>query len=132
MSSKADAKTGVMQAPVILGVQYYIHYVPRKDWQKALDFFHETLGMNIKLDAGADGGWAELSGGGLTFALHSADKLDPHETGICFGVMDCDDAAKKLKARGVEGVTEPKSVSEEGRCFAFKDPFGYTFSCYGK
>ena len=126
--------TASVQTPITTQVAYYIHYVPEKDWAKAIGFFQSTLGLALRYDTGH--GWAELDAGGkLTFALHTGENLHPKNTGICFQVEDCDVAVDQLRARGVEGVTEPKKVTEEpgaSRCFSFKDPFGNTFYGDGK
>jgi predicted enzyme related to lactoylglutathione lyase len=84
----------------------------------------------LRVDTGE--GWAEFNAGGITFALRAGKDLAPKETGFCFAVDSCDDAAATLKARGVTGVTDRKGVCDDGRCFSFKDPFGNTFSAFGK
>jgi len=128
----SSPKTAILQAPITTEVSYYIHYVPTGEWQKAIAFFQNTLGLMLRTDA--DGKWAEFNAGGITFALHPAGEggVKPKETGICFAVDSCDDAAADLRTRGVDGVTDPKAAGERGRCFDFKDPFGNTFSAYGK
>lgn len=126
-------KTAMIQTPIVTGVQYFIHYVPKADWKKAIGFFQDTLGLSLRMDTGEDC-WAEFVGGGITFALHSTDeKTTPRDTGITFAITtaNCEEAAQMLKDRGVQGVTEPKSVCEDGKSFSFKDPWGNGFSCYG-
>jgi predicted enzyme related to lactoylglutathione lyase len=137
MSKKPDpskgAKTGMIQTPIMTEVSYFIHMVPETKWKQAIEFFETTIGLMLRLDTGH--GWAEFSAGAITFALHTGEHLIPKETGICFSVDDCDWAVEALRNRGVQGVTEPRKVSEDpqaGRCFDFKDPFGNTFSGYGK
>ncbi len=129
-SAPKGAKTSLIQPPVMTEVSYFIHYVPEAEWKKAISFFQDTIGLMLRTDTGQ--GWAEFRAGGLTFALHSAKEPKPKETGICFAVSDCDLAVEQLRNRGVKGVTDPKKVSDEGRVFEFKDPFGNTFSAYGK
>ena len=125
-----EAKTSMLQAPIFTEIQYYIHNVPEHEWKKAVTFFSETMGLVLKTDTD---GWAEfITGGGIIFALHAEKYPAAKNTGICFHVMDCDEAANLLKIRNVEGVTAPRSVCEGTRSFDFKDPFGNTFSASGK
>ncbi|HVY62727.1 MAG TPA: VOC family protein [Planctomycetota bacterium] len=126
-------KTSMIQAPIMTQVNYFVHYVPKDKWKQAVEFFETTIGLMLRMDTGH--GWAEFNAGGITFALHEGEHLIPKDTGLCFAVDDCDHAAAALRNRNVQGVTEPRKVSEEpeaGRCFEFKDPFGNTFSAYGK
>jgi predicted enzyme related to lactoylglutathione lyase len=129
----AAPKTAMVQTPIMTTANYFIHYVPEGEWKKALSFFEDTIGLMLRMDTGH--GWAEFAAGGITFALHAGKDLKPKATGLCFAADDCDRAVEALRARGVEGVTDPKKVSEvpqAGRCFSFKDPFGNTFEGYGK
>lgn len=139
MAQAMTAPLGAMKitltpAPIFTKIAYYIHYVSESEWRTAISFFRDTLGLKPRFDAAtAEPGWAEFEGGGITLALHSAEQSPaPRETGIVFGVPQCDEAAATLRARGVDGITAPHQVCDEGRCFSFKDPFGNTFSAYGK
>jgi predicted enzyme related to lactoylglutathione lyase len=133
---KGGAKTGLIQAPIMTQAQYFIHYIPAERWKEAISFFETTIGLMLRTNM--EPHWAEFAAGGLTFALHpkGAGKADgPRDTGLCFAADDCDKAVEALRSRGVKGVTDPKNVSDEpggGRCFEFEDPFGNTFSGYGK
>lgn len=131
MSKKPEPqKTGMIQAPIMTEAAYFIHWVPADRWKEAVTFFETTIGLMLRNDTGE--GWAEFSAGKITFALHATDELKPCDTGLCFAVDDCDEAVAALKARGVKIKSEPHKVSEQGRAFEWLDPFGYSFSGYGK
>lgn len=112
-------------------VGYYIHYVP--DMAKAVEFF-KNIGLKPMFDSPE---WSEFDAG-IKFALHGmecSEKGHTHagiETNITFSVKNCDETIAAFKTLGVKITSEPRQVCDEGRCFSFQDPFGNTFSCYGK
>ena len=94
-----------------------IYYV--KDFQKAVDFYTNTLGLQLSYPA--EGGWAELSTGACRLSLHATDEpFTPNFTSVSFAVADFDATRAKLISKGVAmgEVFEPCGTV---RCSTFKD-----------
>lgn len=125
----ATGKTGTLATPVFGGADTFMLYVRESDWREAISFFQDKIGLMLRSDSH---GWAEFNAGKITLALHEAKETTPRETGLIFAVEDCDEGVTQLRARGVPGVTDPRSVAPGVRCFEWKDPFGNTFSAAGK
>jgi predicted enzyme related to lactoylglutathione lyase len=123
----AAPKAGLVKTKKIA---YYIHYVP--DMTKAVEFF-KTIGLEPGFTSPE---WSEFDAG-IKFALHGPCKDDcgtyeAKETGLCFDVTSAKGACETFKSLGVKVTSEPHQVCEEGYAFNFQDPFGNTFSAYGK
>lgn len=89
-----------------------------EDVERALAFYRDALGLEVTLEAG-DGVYCELAGGDVILALYRRDlmaqmmgtELPPpaqsDAVALTFAVHDVDQAVERLRARGVEPVTEP-------------------------
>jgi predicted enzyme related to lactoylglutathione lyase len=111
-------------------IGYFIHYVP--DMTKAIEFF-KTIGLKAKFESPE---WTEFDAG-IKFALHGMECSSAHshagiDTNLTFSVKNVDDTLAAFKTLGVRITSEPRQVCESGRSFSFQDPFGNTFSIYGK
>ena len=103
-------------------LSYVIVYV--KDTEKATQFYRDTLGMKVKVEAP---GWVELDSGSTTLALHGAENLPakPKEgnTDLVFTVENVYEAYDELKKAGVKFSHEPHQVCEEGDKVGFSAGF---------
>jgi predicted enzyme related to lactoylglutathione lyase len=114
-------------------IGYFIHYVP--DMTKAIEFF-KSIGLKATFESPE---WTEFDAG-IKFALHGMDcssSKPAHShaginTNLTFSVKNVDDTLAAFKTLGVKISSEPRQVCESGRSFSFQDPFGNTFSIYGK
>jgi catechol 2,3-dioxygenase-like lactoylglutathione lyase family enzyme len=93
------------------------------DFDRAVRFYTETLGLTLKMRAGD--GWAEIEAPGVQIGLHAAGPHGPQPggaSGMSLGLMvdDLDEAAATLRARGVE--VAPPTQGEGARFAFFKDP----------
>ena len=93
------------------------------DFDQAVRFYTETLGLKLKMRAG--NGWAEIEAPGVQIGLHAAGLHGPQPGGaggMSLGLMvdDLDQAAASLRARGVE--VAPPTQGEGARFAFFKDP----------
>ena len=131
-TKRMDRPTGFIQAPIMTTASYFILMVDPARWQEAIDFFETTIGLMLRVNEAPH--WAEFAAGKITFALHSKAGVAPKETGFVFDCETCDGAVAALEARGVKITKKPEEVAGPGsnRCFDFLDPFGNTFSGYGK
>jgi predicted enzyme related to lactoylglutathione lyase len=91
--------------------------VPVTDYAKAKAFYHETLGLPIAFDGGAEMGWCEFGGQDRTstLAISVWTEGTPPRGGAVpiFDVDDCAAAVAELRKRGVkaeDAVTIPGMV----------------------
>lgn len=89
------------------------------DVERALAFYRDVLGLEVKLGAG-DGIYYELDGGDVLLALYRRDlmgamlgsELPPpaqsDALALTFAVDDVDATARALQERGAELVAEPR------------------------
>jgi catechol 2,3-dioxygenase-like lactoylglutathione lyase family enzyme len=98
------------------------------DMQRAVDFYHDTLGLNLVFRAGDH--WAELdAGGGLHLGLHPASARSPAPGtpgGITVGLAVDEPIAHVVATLEQRGVTVHGPVIDEGGLALafFADPDG--------
>jgi predicted enzyme related to lactoylglutathione lyase len=115
--------------------------IPVDDQQRAMEFYRDMLGFEVRADApygeemggGAEGGrWIVVApkGGQTGFNLYPAEALGVREAGgMSPIVFDSDDIAatcEDLKAKGVEVTAEPAQMPW-GWWAQFKDSEGNEF-----
>ena len=93
------------------------------DFDRAVRFYTETLGLTLKMRAGD--GWAEIAAPGVSIGLHAAGSHGPQPGGgggmsLGLQVDDLDSAMATLRARGVEFA--PPTQGEGARFAFFHDP----------
>jgi predicted enzyme related to lactoylglutathione lyase len=90
--------------------------MPVTDYAKAKAFYHETLGLPINFDGGAEMGWCEFGEQGqTTLSINVWSEGTPPRGGAVpvFDVDDCVAAVTELRKRGVkveDAVTIPQMV----------------------
>jgi len=98
-----------------------------RDLARSLDFFHERLGIPIKLRAGS---LVELQTETVLLTLMIGEP-DPGSSSLAWEVRDLEDARRDLAARGIEceDVALPSGVDAAvfGRRLSFQDPDGHRF-----
>lgn len=102
-----------------------------KDWQKACDFYQDTLGLQLEFN-NTILGWAEFNVGGANFGIERVDKMDSQECqalvgrylGISLKVENMDYIYSHLLHMGVEFTLEPTLQEWGGTVAEFKDPDG--------
>jgi predicted enzyme related to lactoylglutathione lyase len=105
-------------------------WVPVDDMSRALDFYGETLRLNVK-DRGDD--WSEIDAGNLMIGLNAREGTAAHADGgavITFTPdSSIDDEVDRLTAAG---VTFPGGISDHpwGRIAPFKDSEGNDLQLY--
>lgn len=102
-----------------------------EDMDASVAFYRDTLGLNLRFQAGAD--WAEFDVDGATFALHGT-RGAPMEHGggatVVFEVDDLEASMRQLSTRGVTFEGEITEVPESGRFSTFRDPAGNVVQMY--
>jgi catechol 2,3-dioxygenase-like lactoylglutathione lyase family enzyme len=93
------------------------------DFDRAVRFYTETLGLTLKLRAGD--GWAEVEAPGVQIGLHAAGPHGPQPGGaggmsLGLQVDDLEQAMATLRERGVEFA--PPTQGEGARFAFFHDP----------
>lgn len=114
----------------IRGMARVILYVT--DFERAVKFYTETLGLKLAYPAG--GGWAELSLGGTALCLHGGREGSMPTKGVSsvsLRVDDFDAAYARLKAAGLV-MSEPFDPCGGLRVSTFSDPDGNELSIEGK
>lgn len=98
------------------------------DFSRAVDFFSETLGLNLVMRED-NFGYASFDGGNISFAIAETDdsSLVGKHTGIGFIVDDIDKAYDEMKAKGVAFDMPPTKQPWGGTLALFKDPEGNVF-----
>jgi predicted enzyme related to lactoylglutathione lyase len=95
------------------------------DFDRAVRFYTETLGLKLKNRFGNE--WAEVETPGLTIGLHPAREGTPSggasHISIGLGVDDLDAAVSELRQRGLE-FQPVRDAGDAGRFAAFSDPDG--------
>lgn len=109
--------------------QRAIFYVT--DFNRAVKFYHETLGLPFVYPA--EDGWASFQLKGIELSIHSGREKNAKSdhSYLGFAVPDVDAARETLKSRGVK-VGEIASPCEGTRYFGFQDPDGNHFGCEGR
>ena len=93
-----------------------------RDMGRSRSFYRDLLGIPLDGDAH----WQEADLGGVRFALHEAPEgLEPAAgtVKVNFRVADADDAAARLRERGVD--VEEQMREEYGVSYRLLDPDGY-------
>lgn len=108
-----------------------------KDWEKALAFYSETLGIPIAF-AGPDMGWAELDTGEAHLALERVDPSDEESValagrfvGVSLRVEDIRATYDELAGRGVEFLEPPEKQPWGGSLAHFRDLDGNVLTLLG-
>jgi lactoylglutathione lyase len=100
------------------------------DQDKAIAFYRDTLGFDVRLDVDGPTRWIEVApaGGGVSLALEAGDRSagEISETGIRFNVPD---AAAERDALSSGGVSVGELLMWPGvpPMFTFDDPDGNRF-----
>ncbi len=98
------------------------------EWERSLEFYRDLLGLPLA----GDETWVEATLGSTRFALHRArDEVGELGSGtvhLDFEVDDVDDAARRLRAAGVE-VRETMR-DEWGAAVEVVDPDGYRIALF--
>ena len=103
------------------------------DWEKALAFYRDTLGLTLKFNDEALG-WAEFDVGGPSLGLERATAgegevgdgatggLVGRFLGISLQVDDIADVYRSLSAKGVNFLAPPEKQPWGGSLAHFEDP----------
>ncbi len=108
----------------ITGVDFVC--VPTRDWERAKDFYGDTLGLERSKRWGNMPA-SEFETGSLTIALMQSDafglEFAPHSLPIALHVDDVQTAREELEAKGVKF---PADTLDSGVCHMahFRDPDG--------
>jgi predicted enzyme related to lactoylglutathione lyase len=111
---------------VISGVDFVA--LPTQDYEKAAEFYGETLGLPFRKRWGEMPA-GEFQAGNLTIALMQTDafgqEFKPHGSPLAFHVDDFDSAKADLESKGVQFQMD---VIDSGVCkmVFFSDPDGNT------
>ena len=107
------------------------------DWDRALRFYSETLGMRVEF-AGSEMGWAELDTGEARLALERIDAGDEEArelvgrfVAVSLEVADIQERYKSLVAKGVEFLAPPEHQAWGGVLAHFRDPDGNVLTLLG-
>ena len=104
------------------------------DQNKALEFYRDVLGFEVKNDMhlSEDFRWLEVAPPGADVSLSLASPMNSGQAGgptnIIFDTEDIDATASTLKGKGVTFVQEPAPQPWGGIMAMFSDPDGNVFS----
>ena len=110
-----------------------------RDWENAVRFYKETLGMATTFES-AELGWAELDTGAAHLAVERLNPEDDDEEhgalvgrNLCIplSVSDIDNTYATLRDRGVEFLAPPGKQPLGGTLAHFKDPEGTLLTMLG-
>lgn len=102
--------------------------IPVTDLDKAVTFYSEALGLEVKLRDGDR--FAVLDGGGATVALAApAEQVAGAVTAPSYKVGDVTEAVRDLTAAGASVVSGPETGPNEIRA-VLRDPSGNAFVLY--
>ena len=109
-----------------------------RDWERALAFYSETLGMPVAF-AGPGMGWAELDTGGARLALERVDPEDDEASSlvgrfvaVSLQVDDIHATYDALVTRGVEFLGPPEKQPWGGVLAHLRDPDGNVLTLLGE
>ncbi len=114
----------------ITGVDFVT--VPTQDYERAKEFYGETLGLPFRKQWG-DRPAGEFQAGNLTIAVMQMDgfgqEFKPHSAPLALQVPDVPAAREALEANGVEFVMD---TIDSGVCHQaiFRDPDGNTLDLH--
>ena len=107
------------------------------DWQRAIRFYTQTLGMAIAYRSD-EMGWAQMDTGECHLALESVDLSDSESrelvgrfVGVSLLVADIFATHTFLAARGVEFVGPPEKQTWDGVLAHLRDPDGNILTLVG-
>lgn len=107
------------------------------DWERAIHFYTETLGIPVGYRSD-ELGWAQLETGEAQLALERVAPDDEEGlayvgryVGVSLQVADIDGLHQKLVARGVEFVSPPTAQPWGGVLAHLRDPDGNTLTLLG-
>jgi catechol 2,3-dioxygenase-like lactoylglutathione lyase family enzyme len=108
---------------------YITFYV--RNFQKVLEFYRDTLGLEV--EQANDGFVRFRAQGGFGLAFHFADQpvLARPAPEIHFAVADVDAAYRDLQGRGVRFERGPEDMPWGARMAACRDPEGLTVELVG-
>lgn len=108
-----------------------------QDWNRAVAFYSETLGIPIHY-ANSEIGWAELDTGAAHLAIErlatndpEADELIGRFVGVSLEIDDIETTHRMLVERGVEFLEPPKKQTWGGVLAHFRDPDGNVLTLLG-
>jgi len=108
------------------------------DWQSAIHFYRETLGLTERF-SDAEMGWAEFDVGGPSLAIERVQDDDPeHQSlvgrfvGVSLEVDDIEETYLHLLGQGVEFTAAPARQPWGGVLAHFKDPDGNLLTLLGR
>lgn len=108
-----------------------------RDWERALRFYTEALGMPLASRSDPFG-WAELATGSCSLALERVDPRDPEAAalvgryvGLSLRVPDLERCYETLRARGVEFLAPPEKQAWGGTLAHLRDPEGNVLTLLG-
>jgi catechol 2,3-dioxygenase-like lactoylglutathione lyase family enzyme len=116
--------------PLVTGTDFIC--IPTQDFDRAVDFYENTLGLEKSKQWGSMPG-QEFETGNLTLAVMQSDafgqKFAPHRLPVEFHVDDVASAREELEGRGVsfEGETLDSGVCHQA---FFKDPDGNSLAIH--
>ena len=120
-------------------MEYKLHLVRIfvSDWQRAVAFYTETLGMTASF-CDDEMGWAQLDTGGSQLAIERLAPDDPEAAdlvgrfvGVSLEVEDIDATYERLVGRGVDFVEAPQRQPWGGVLAHFRDPDGNVLTLLG-
>lgn len=107
------------------------------DWDKACDFYQNTLKLPLKF-SDASMGWAEFDVGGASLGIErvegnidAKEKLVGRFLGVSLQVDDIQSKYQELKTLGVEFASPPEKQPWGGTLAHFEDPCGNTLTLLG-
>lgn len=112
-------------------LHYAIVFV--SDMSRSVSFYRDVMGLPLKFESP---GWSEFNTGGATLALHAskagggASASEDLPAGHCrpgFGVPDLDDFHRRMVAKNVRCLQEPKETFG-ARIAQYVDPDGLVIS----
>jgi predicted enzyme related to lactoylglutathione lyase len=109
-------------------------YVPTRDFERAVEFYRDTLGLRCSARYGSRPG-AEFETGNLTLAVIEAEAfgLEFHQNhnAIALHVEDVEAARTELESRGVEFAADTLDTSVCHMAF-FSDPDGNSLMLHNR
>jgi catechol 2,3-dioxygenase-like lactoylglutathione lyase family enzyme len=118
------------RTPLVTGTDFIA--IPTQDFDRAVDFYENTLGLEKSKQWGSMPG-QEFETGNLTIAVMQSDafgqEFSPHSLPVEFHVDAFDEAKAELESRG---VTFEGDTIDSGVCYQafFKDPDGNSLAIH--
>ena len=107
------------------------------DWDRAVDFYRETIGLPLTF-ADQAFAWAEFDLGGAKLGIEGLDADSPQAgdlvgrfVGVSITVDDIDLTHAQLSGKGVEFTAPPEKQPWGGTLAHFKDPDGNILTLLG-